>query len=92
MDMRFSYHAEVRMQQRAIHPLMIELLYLYGREQQQNGSTMLFLDKRAREKARQALQDVNERFDKLCDAYLVQANGDGTVITVGHRAQRIKKI
>jgi len=78
------------MQQRAIHPLMIELLYLYGREQQQNGSTMLFLDKRAREKAIQALQDVKRRFDKLCDAYLIEADSDGSVITVGHRVKRIK--
>lgn len=88
----FSNHAKQRMQQRAIHPLMIELLYLYGREQQQNGSTMLFLDKRARAKARQALQDVRQRFDKLCDAYLVQTDGDGTIITVGHHLKRFKNI
>jgi len=88
--MKLTDHAQVRMQQRAIPPLMIELLYLYGREQQQNGSTMLFLDKRARDKAKQALQDVKQRFDKLCDAYLVQAEGDGTVITVGHHIKRFK--
>jgi len=88
--MKLTDHAQVRMQQRAIPPLMIELLYLYGREQQQNGSTMLFLDKRARDKAKQALQDVKQRFDKLCDAYLVQAEGDGTVITVGRHIKRFK--
>jgi hypothetical protein len=87
-----SNHARQRMQQRAIHPLMIDLLYRYGREQQQNGSTMLFLDKRARDKAWKALQDVKQRFDKLSDAYLVEADGDGTVITVGHRHKRIKEI
>ena len=87
-----SNHAKQRMQQRAIHPLMIELLYLYGREKQQNGSTMLFLDKRAREKARQALLDVKRRFDNLSDAYLVEADSDGTVITVGHRLKRIKDV
>ena len=87
-----SNHAKQRMQQRAIHPLMIELLYLYGREQQQNGSTMLFLDKRARKKARHALLDVKQRFDKLCDAYLIEADGDGTVITVGHHLKRFKGV
>lgn len=90
--MKLTHHAESRMRQRAIPPLMIELLYLYGREQQQNGSTMLFLDKRAREKARQALHEVRKRFDKLCDAYLVQADCDGTVITVGHHLKRFKNI
>jgi hypothetical protein len=87
-----SNHARQRMQQRAIHPLMIELLYLYGREHQQNGSTLLFLDKRARAKALQALLDVKQRFDKLSDAYLVEADSDGTVITVGHRLKPIKNI
>ena len=85
-------HAKQRMQQRAIPPLMIELLYLYGREQNQNGSTMLFLDRRARKKARQALMDVKQRFDKLCDTYLVEADGDGKVITVGHRTKPIKDV
>lgn len=85
-------HAKQRMQQRAIHPLMIELLYLYGREQHQNGSTMLFLDRRARKKARQALIDVRQRFDKLCDTYLVEADSGGTVITVGHRIKSIKNV
>jgi hypothetical protein len=50
------------------------------------------LDKRARDKAWKALQDVKQRFDKLSDAYLVEADGDGTVITVGHRHKRIKEI
>lgn len=88
--MQMSTHARTRMQQRAIHPLMIDLLYRYGREQHQNGSTMLFFDKRARERALQALEDVKQRFDKLSDAYLVEADSDGTVITLGHRLQRIK--
>lgn len=85
-------HAKQRMQQRAIHPLMIELLYLYGREQHQNGSTILFLDKHARKKARQALADVKQRFDKLSDTYLVEADSDGSVITVGHRLKPIKEV
>ena len=85
-------HAKQRMQQRAIPPLMIELLYLYGREQHQDGSTMLFLDRRARKKSRRALMDVKQRFDNLCDTYLVEAGGDGTVITVGHRTKPIKDV
>jgi len=85
-----SNHAKQRMQQRAIPPLMIDLLYLYGRKQHQKGSTVLFLDKRARKRARRVLQDVKQRFDKLSDTYLVEADRDGTVVTVGHRTQRIK--
>lgn len=85
-----SNHAMQRMQQRAIHPLMLDLLYRYGREQHQNGATTFYFDKRARECALRALEEVKQRFDKLSDAYLIEADDDGTVITVGHRFKRIR--
>jgi hypothetical protein len=85
-----SNHASQRLQQRAIHPLMIDLLYRYGREQHQNGSTLLFLDSRARKQARRALEEVARRFDKLSDAYLVESEDSGIVITVGHRNKRVR--
>lgn len=85
-----SRHAEQRMQQRAIPPLMVDLLYRYGREQQQSGSTVIFFDKRSRERARKALEDMSQRFDKLSDTYLVEADDSGTTITVGHRLRRLR--
>lgn len=85
-----SAHASKRMQQRAIHPLMIDLLYRYGREHHQDGSTTLILDQRARRRARKALLDVAQRFDKLCDAYLVESDSDGKVVTVGHRYKGLR--
>lgn len=85
-----SKHATRRLQQRAIHPLMVDLLYRYGRKQLQNGSTVLFLDSRARKKARRALEEVERRFEKLCDAYLVESNDDNTVITIGHCNKRLR--
>lgn len=85
-----SNHATKRMHQRAIHPLMIDLLYRYGRERHQNGATVLFLDSRARNQALKALGEVVHRFDKLCDTYLVESEDDGTVITIGHRDQRLR--
>ena len=86
-----SNHATQRMHQRAIHPLMIDLLYRYGREQHQNGSTLLFLDSRARKQARRAIEEVKQRFEKLSDAYLVESEADGVVITIGHRSKRVKR-
>ena len=85
-----SKHARQRMQQRAIPPLMVDLLYRFGREQQQSGSTVLFFDKRSRERARKALEDMTQRFDKLSDAYLIEATDSGATITVGHRLRRLK--
>ena len=85
-----SNHAKRRMQQRAIPPLLVDLLYRYGCEQRQCGSTVLFFDKKSRRRVRKALEDVIQRFDKLSDAYLIEADDSGTAITVGHRLQRFK--
>ena len=85
-----SAHALKRMQQRAIHPLMIDLLYRYGRERHQDGATVLFFDDRARRQARKALEEVGRRFEKQCDAYLVEAEDSGTVITIGHQNKRLR--
>ena len=85
-----SKHAEIRMQQRAIPPLAVELYHLYGREQCQNGASILYLDGRARRKARRALEDALKRFDKISDAFVVVGAVDGGTITVGHRYRRIR--
>ena len=85
-----SKHAEIRMQQRGIPPLAVELYHLYGREQYQNGASVLFLDDRARRKAKRALEDALKRFDKISDAYVVIANDNGEEITVGHRYKKIR--
>jgi len=85
-----SVHASKRLQQRAIHPLMIDLLYRYGRERQQNGAIVLFFDERSRRQARKALEELSRRFEKQCDAYLVESEDSGTVITVGHRKKRLR--
>ena len=84
-------HAHKRMQQRAIPPLVLDLLYRYGREKHQNGGTVLFFDQQSRRKALSALKDTLQRFDKVCDAYVVTAADDGKAITVGHRTKRIRQ-
>jgi hypothetical protein len=33
---------------------------------------------------------MTQRFDKLSDAYLIEADDSGTTITVGHRVRRLK--
>ncbi len=85
-----SNHAKQRMQQRAIPPLMVDLLYRYGKEQRQYGSTVLFFDKKSRKHVRKALEEVIKRFDKLSNVYLIEAGDSSTTVTVGHRLQRFK--
>ena len=88
--MNLSRHATSRMQQRAIPPLMVDLLVRYGREQPTRDGTVVFLDSRGRQRVRQALVDALTRFDKLEDAYLIEANDTSTVVTVGHRTRRLR--
>jgi TPP-dependent pyruvate/acetoin dehydrogenase alpha subunit len=90
-DMAITKHAQARMQQRNIPPLMIDLLYRYGREQSQDGATLLYLDKKGREHARDALLDITRRFDKLGGTYLVEGSDSGDLVTIGHRRRRIRR-
>ena len=85
-----SNHAKQRMQQRAIPPILVDLLYRYGKEQRQYGSTVLFFDRHSRKHVRKALDDLIKRFDKLSDVYLVESDDEATTITVGHRLKRFK--
>jgi hypothetical protein len=49
--MALTEHAAKRLQQRAIPPVVIDLLYRYGREQHQAGATVIFFDEKGRRKA-----------------------------------------
>ena len=89
--MRLSSHAAKRLQQRALPPLIVDLLQRYGRERRQAGATILYFDSRARETARAALHDTLARFDHLDDAYLIESADTGMVITVGHRISRMRE-
>lgn len=83
-------HANQRMTERAISPVMVDLLYLFGAERHQNGSTVLYFDQKSRRRARKALEDTLRRFDKQSDAYVVRAADSGDTITVGHRTKRLR--
>jgi hypothetical protein len=86
-----THHARVRLQQRGIPKLIVELLYRHGREVHQDGSTVIHLDERAIRKAQEELRDTLMRFDKLADAYLIESASNGAVVTVGHRIKRISR-
>jgi prepilin-type processing-associated H-X9-DG protein len=88
--MKLTTHAAKRMQQRHLPPLIVDLLQHYGQTRHQNGATVLFFDEKGQERARQELRLALSRFDKLRDAYLVEANDSGAVVTIGYRFERIK--
>lgn len=81
-------HADGRMQQRAIPPLIINWLFEYGREEHDHrGAVIHYFDKRSIKKLqRDHGRRPIDRLTQYLDAYLVES--DGTVLTVGHRFKR----
>lgn len=82
---RLTKHAEERLQQRGIPPLMLPIVMAYGQEQYQKGGTTVWvLPKKSAKRLRRELKDLLSRMDALSDTYFVE-NDAGTVITAGHQ-------
>jgi hypothetical protein len=86
--MAISKHAERRLQQRAIPGIVLQLLLDYGARIQQNGSEVIIFDKQSRRSLQRYLGRIYARIEEFLDAYVIMSR-DGTVITVGHRYERI---
>lgn len=88
--MNMTKHAQTRLQQRAIPPLIIDWLCNYGcRLEGLNGTTICFFDKESRRSLSSEFgQVVVRRLSDLMDSYLV-LSGDN-IITIGHRYKPLK--
>ncbi len=88
--MNMTKHAQTRLQQRAIPPLIIEWLCKYGcRLQGMNGTTVCFFDRESRRSlASEAGHVVVRRLSDMMDAYLVMSGN--SIVTVGHRYKPLK--
>jgi hypothetical protein len=89
--MNMTRHAQARLQQRAIPPLIIDWLYRYGsRFKGVNGTTICFFDKQSRRYlASEVGHIVVRRLADMMDAYLVLSND--CIITIGHRYKPLRK-
>jgi hypothetical protein len=87
-----TQHAEVRMQQRGITPLILRSLLDYGATTHDHrGATIVYFDKRARSRLlRDSGRAGYRQVEKHLNAYAVVAN-DGSVVTVGRRNKRIPR-
>ena len=83
-------HAAIRSQQRAIPPIVIDLLHQFGSiERSGRGTFMLFFDKRGRRRVKSYAGPLSQPLEEHFDAYAVVSDG-GDVITVGHRTRRVR--
>lgn len=89
MDM--SHHARIRSQQRAIPPILIDLLTQFGTSLPAGGGTSrVFFDKAARRRVKAYAGPLAGLLDQHLDVYAV-LDSDGRVITTAHRTERIRR-
>ena len=83
-------HASVRQQQRCIPPLLIDLLIDFGSSAPSgNGTSLLFFDKPAKRRLDKYAGPLAKILLEHLSVYAVVANQ--TVITTGHRYERIRR-
>lgn len=86
--MNFSRHAKDRSQQRAIPPMLIDLLLQFGScERAGAGVSKMFFDKPSRRKVKAYAGPLASLLNDHLDVYAVVTD-DLKVITTGHRTQR----
>lgn len=86
-----SEHAARRVQQRAIPPLVIDLLFQFGAsEATGEGTIKLYFDKPARRKVKAYVGPLAGFLEPHLDVY-VMVSGDSKLITAAHRYERIRR-
>jgi len=88
--MKLSKHATDRTRQRGIPKLMVDLLEQFGAEEMAaGGARILFFDRASRRRVRAYSGPLADYIEGYMDAYVILDGG--TVITTGHRTQRIRR-
>lgn len=86
--METTRHAATRAQQRAIPPLLLDLLLRFGRsERSGDGTERYFFDKRSRRAVQRYAGCLGQLLDQHLDVYAILSDCD-KVVTVGHRLER----
>ncbi len=87
-----SIHAEIRLAQRGIPPLVLDLLCQLGASKRSNKTEKIYFDKQSRRHLKNYLGGTRSLrlLEPWLGTYAVLAD-DGTVVTVGHRQKRINR-
>jgi len=88
--MELSKHAQVRMSQRGITKVMINILIKFGITQYHNGCKILSLNKKSI-KQLQAIKTPKKLIDKVKKLYVVLNSENKLILTAAVRQQRLKK-
>lgn len=89
--MKLTQHARTRSQQRAIPPILVDLLLRFGTHQPAgSNATKVFFDKRSRKQIHAYAGQLAGLLEEHLHVYAV-INDDDQVITVAHRKERIRR-
>lgn len=89
--MNMSHHATIRSQQRAIPPILVDLLLQFGTDEPAgNGATKMFFDKAARRRVKAYAGHLAGLLNEYLDVYAVVGT-DNQVITTAHLTERIRR-
>lgn len=89
--MNLTRHASVRRQQRAISPLILDLLLMFGKgESAGAGVEKVYFDRKARKKLAAYAGPLAPALAEHLNSYAVM-DSSMQIITVGHRTQRIHR-
>jgi hypothetical protein len=88
--MDITRHANIRIQQRGVPPLILEWLLDFGACEVKHGARRRFFDKRSRRQLAQRFgSQIVDRLGDLLNCYLVE--DDGRLVTAGHRTKRVRR-
>ena len=91
--MTSTQHAQIRMQQRGIPPLIDQWLSEFGEEQYDGhgGVRRYFSRKSIRTMERVLGREPVRRMAEYLDAFKVESSHDGRTLTVGHQTKRVRR-
>ena len=89
--MHLSHHATERSRQRAISPMLVDLLLQFGTSQHAgDGTSKLFFDKAARRRVRAYAGPLACLLNEHLDVYVVVGSGE-EIVTAAHLTGRIRR-
>ena len=89
--MHLSHHAAERTHQRAISPMLVDLLLQFGTSQPAgDGASKLFFDKAARRRVKSYAGPLASLLNEHLDVYVVVGSSE-EIITAAHLTERVRR-
>jgi hypothetical protein len=89
-SMNLTLHAQTRLEQRGVSPVIIDWLEQYGAIEPQEGAELIYFNHRSLKRLASYTGGISNKIDKLKSIYQLRGN-NGNIITTGYRDESIKR-